>query len=343
MYFKAQFIKLTYITLFIALVVSCTNQQPKSNDKTAEKPLVSESIPTSALEISNQIEADPENPELFYQRAVIYFNEKYLAKALSDIDDAIKLNGQNPLYHFYRGKVLYAMNRTLDASKSYEAAIALKPDYTEAMMKLAELYFIVKEHTKSINLLNKLIVINPTNGNAQFFKGMNQKETGDTAKAVASFQKALELDADDYDAAMQLGLLFTIRKNPLALEYFNTAIRLRPKSDEAYFAKAYYYQQVRKFQDALLQYRKVISINPSNDKAYFNVGVINYDVKQYKEALRSWDICIQMNNQYIEAYYMRGLVYEELKNKAEAKLNYQYALQLAPNYTLAQEGLKRVK
>jgi tetratricopeptide (TPR) repeat protein len=73
------------------------------------------------------------------------------------------------------------------------------------------------------------------------------------------------------------------------------------------------------------------------------VGIINFDAKRYDEAMRSWDICIQMNNRHMEAYYMRGLVFEYKKNNADAKLNYQYALELNPNYTLAKEGLARLK
>jgi len=342
MYFKTQRIQLILFILFSVALSACSDTKKPIATDGAQTTEIKIEMSDAAAALSIQIKANPNNAELYYQRGTLYFTEKYLDKALFDIEQAIKLDGQNPLYYFYKGKTLYAMNRTQDAAKAYESAIALKADYTEAQLKLAELYYVVKEYTKSINLLNTIIAAEPANATAQFFKGMNQKEMGDTVKAVATFQKTLDMDDSNFDAAIQLGLLFTVRKNPLALAYFKTALRLKPLSEEAYFARAFYYQETGKFQQALFDYRKVIDINPSNDRAYYNVGVINFDAKKYVEAMRSWDICIQMNNQYVEAYYMRGLVYELTSNRRDAALNYQFALELMPKYALAKEGLDRV-
>lgn len=341
MYLKTHIIKLIYITALLTGLGACNQQGPKTESQNKSDSTLA--AYESVKDISNQIEADPENAELYYQRAKIYFNDKYLERAFIDIQDAIKFNAENPLYYFMKGRILYAMNKTQEAAKSYESAIALKPDYEEAQIKLAELYFVVKEHQKSIDLLNNLIAKNPASAPFYCLKADNQRELKDTLKAIASYQKSLELDGEYYDAAMQLGLLLAAKKHKSAKEYFDAAIRISPKSAEAYFGRAYYYQQIGQFQKALFDYRKVIDIDPSNDKSYYNVGIINFDAGRYDEALRSWDICIQMNNNHMEAYYMRGLVHEYKKEYQDARLNYQYALELNPNYTLAKEGLARLQ
>jgi predicted Zn-dependent protease len=104
------------------------------------------------------------------------------------------------------------MNKTQEAAKAYESAITLKPDYRDAQMNLAELYYVVKEHTKSIDLLNVLIAEDPTDATFYCLKGDNQRELKDTLRAIATYQKALELDGEYYDAAMQLGLLLAAKK-----------------------------------------------------------------------------------------------------------------------------------
>jgi tetratricopeptide (TPR) repeat protein len=341
MYLKTQVLKLIYVTALASTLFSCTNQESQKVTFSPADSALSEN--EFVKSISNQIEATPDNAELYYQRATIYYTNKYLDRALSDIEDAIKLNLENPLYYFFKGRILYAMNKTKEAAKSYESAINLKPDYTEAQSKLAELYYVVKEHTKSIDLLNTLSTNDPSNATYYCLKADNQRELRDTLRAIASYQKALELDGQYYDAAMQLGLLLAAKKHKTAKEYFTAALRINPRSSEAYFGRAYYYQQVGEFQKALFDYRKVIDIDPTNDKSYYNVGIINFDAKRYDEAMRSWDICIQMNNQNIDAYYMRGLVHEYRNNKKDALLNYQYALELNPNYQLAKEGLARLE
>ncbi len=330
--------KLIFIICSFLVTLSCSD--PKTGVSGTKSD--STAVPVAgAEELSREIEKDPSNAELYYKRAIQYFNQKYLDRALADIDQASSLSKDNPLYYFTRGRVLYAMNRTSEAAKMYESAITLKPDYEEAQMKLAELFYVVKEHKKSVDLLN-LVIAQSKRADAYFLRGMNQKESGDTARAIASFQLAAEADETNYDAIIQLGLLFTEKKDAIAVDYFGRALKMNPKSSEAYFGRAYYYQLTKQFQKALFDYRKVIDLDPSNDKAYYNVGYINFEAGKLKEALRSWDICIQMNNANIQAYYMRGLVHETLKNPEDARLNYEFALQLNPEYQLAKDGLKRV-
>jgi tetratricopeptide (TPR) repeat protein len=342
MYLKSPFIQLIYITVTI-LLQACTNNQIKDSSGNQIKLDTMARTNEAVKELSNQIEREPDNAEWYYQRAVVYFTDKYLDRALSDIEDALLIDAQNPLYYFTKARILYAMNKTMLAAKAYENAITLKPDYEEAMMKLADLYYVVKEHQKSINLINAVVAKNPTRAEAYALKGDNLRELKDTTKAIAAYQKAIEADDRNYDAALQLGLIFAERKNQVAKEYFTTALRINPRSSEAYFGRAYFFQQSKQYKLALADYKKAVDIDAANDKAYYNVGLINYAVQQYSEALRSWDRAIQINNNNIDAYYMRGLVYEMQGDKSEAILNYEYALQVNENYSLAKEALQRVK
>ena len=338
LYFNStSFKQLLYVLVFI-FAVSCKHKT--SNTNVSGDSLI---VNLSTLELSKDIEKDPKNPELYYKRAVVYFNQKDLVKATQDIDQAILFNNQNPLYFYYKGNILFASNQTIKAAEAYEYAVKLKPDYNESKLKLAELYYLVKEHSKSFIYLNEIISKDPTNANAHFYKAMNFKELKDTMKAIQEFQSAYENDKNFYDAAIQLGLIFTAKNDQLANEYFSSAIRMQPRNEEAYFARGVYLQNNQKFTEALMDYRKVIAINPTRFDAYYNVGYINFDTKHFDEAIRNWDLCIQMNNTYVQAYYMRGLAEEVRGNFDKAKLNYEYTLQLAPDFKLAEEAMKRIK
>jgi tetratricopeptide (TPR) repeat protein len=338
MKFYINILKQIFLIIVFVLSLSCKHQRGNSQSNT-------DSVITNSSinELTIQIEKDASNSELYYQRSVTYFNELKYEKSLQDIDQAIVYSKQNPLYYYFRGNILSAMNQTLKAAEAYEYAIKLKPDYREAELKIAELYFIVKEHQKSLYYLNIVIAKEPANANAHFFKGMNFKEGKDTMKAIQEFQSAYEYDKNFYDAAMQLGLIFSAKNNKIAEEYFSSAIRMQPRNEEAYFARAVYFQNNDKYTDALMDYRKVIAVNPSRFDAYYNVGYINFETKHFDEAIRNFDFCIQMNNNYPQAYYMRGLTEEINGNKAKAKLNYDFVLQLDPTFELAIEALKRIK
>jgi tetratricopeptide (TPR) repeat protein len=338
MYLKTTILKLIFISCISLFIVAC-----RPNEQTGNTSKVNvEKITATIQELSQAIEKNPDDAELYYQRGTRYFDEKLLDRALADMDDAIKYAPEYPLYHFQKARILYAMNRTLDAEKAYQKAISLKPDFEDAKMKLAELYYVVKEHPKSIALLNDIIATNKKNTQAYFVRGMNQKEMGDSVRAIASFQKVLELNAKDYDALMQLGILLTARGHSAAKEYLTSAIKLQPRSKEAYFARAYYFQQKGKLQEALLDYKRVIELDEKNADAYYNVGMINFDAGKYKEALHAFTICIQMNQDMADAYYMRGLTHEKLGNKQDAVLNYQVIVKSGVDYPDAQRALIRL-
>ncbi|MDP1725174.1 MAG: tetratricopeptide repeat protein [Bacteroidota bacterium] len=330
---------LIFISL-ILILVSCNDvNNTKTNDSKSDSILKTERL----KDLSGQIERNPENAELLYQRAQIYFNDKYLNKAEADMETAIQTDSMNPIYHFNLARIQYAMNKTILAAQHYEKAIALKPDYQDAKLKLADLYFVVKEHQKSVQLLNNALTADKSNSYIYHMLGMNFKETGDTARAIYHFQTAVENDPADYESTLYIANLYAAQGRKIAFEYYNAALKLRTKGTDALFARAVFAQKCKMYKQALMDYRRVIDIEPGNYLAYYNVGYINFENKMFDEALRNWDICIRMNPNYGNAFYMKGLTCEILNNNTEALINYKKAIELEPENNLFNEGLMRIK
>jgi tetratricopeptide (TPR) repeat protein len=329
---------LTFVILF-TLIIACSETKQSKVLKDANDSL---SKIEAVKDISKSIESDPENPELFYQRAQIYVNEKLLNRAEDDYREAARLDSTNPLYAYSLARTLYAMNLTKESAQWYEKAIQIKPDYGEAIVKLADLYFLVKEHQKSINLLNEFRKVNPGEAYIYHMLGLNYKELGDTGRAIYHFQTAIENDPKDYESTLYVANLYAGKKKLIANEYFLAALKIKPKGIDALFGRAVFNQQLRNYKSALMDYRKIIDLDPQNYLAYYNVGYINYDNGFMDEALRNWNICSQMNPNYANAFYMKGLVYEEQKLKQEARIQYQVAADLDPENTLFKAGLNRL-
>lgn len=329
---------LIFINLALFLFASCNDQGTAGKRDAGQKQEV-----RSVREISAEIEKDPTNAELYYRRAGIYFTDQYTEMALADIEQALALVPDNPVYLFLKGRILYAMNRTIDAAGAYEKAIEVKPDYEEARMKLAELYFLVKEHKKANDHLNVLLAANKGNVEALFIKGMNYKDMGDTAAAVQAFQRVYEIDTRNYDAVMQLGILYAAANNKTALDYYIAASRLDPKNPEPPYNAGVYLQQRGELKKAVKMYEQALKADRNYYQAYFNAGVINVDVQQYRDALANFDAVVRINPGFADAYYMRGYCHEKLKQYEDARINYEYALESDPENTLAREGLKRIR
>jgi tetratricopeptide (TPR) repeat protein len=331
--------KLIFITALVALLGACNSNNDKAFNK-EQKQLVSSK---SVTEISIEIEKDATNPELYYRRANVYFEEKMLDAALADIEQSLVLSADQPLYLFFKGRILYAMNKTQDAAIAYEKAVTIKPDFEEAQLKLAELYYIVKEHKKSMDLYNAILANNKSNTTALFFKGMNFKEIGDTASAIQTFQKTYEIDPNHYDAVMQLGNLYAGLKNKIALDYYVTASRLKPKSAEPPYAAGVFFQQNSDYKKAVKMYEQALKADEKYYQAYYNSALINMEIGRYSDAIVNLNTVVRLEPGLVDAYYMRGICYEAMKNKEDAIVNYQYTLELDPKHEEAQRALSSIK
>lgn len=334
-YFDSQLKKLIYVTAIGMMLISCQ----RGGKVAQEVPQDSLAQIEAVKEVSSQIENNPGNSQLYYKRAGIYEAQGYLARAEADYEEAIRLDSGQAIYYFALGRLSYGMNQTTKAAEAYEKALVLQPDFNEAAYKLADLYFLVKEHQKSIALFTGLIKKDPGNSRPYHGLGLNYKDMKDTLRAIYHFQTAVENDPKDIESVLYCANLYAGKGNALALEYYQSALKLKPKSTDALFGRAYFFQQKKLYAQALKDYRRVIDIDPQNYRAYFNVGYIAFERADYSEARRHWDIATRMQNFYPQAYYMKGLSFELQGKREDAVANYKLAYEQDPDYSLAKEAL----
>jgi len=328
---------LAIIGLFI---ISCGGHDKKKDEK---KLVVSDSISPEIAALNAKIKADPTNPELYNQRAGLLIEASKLDEAMADIRNALNIDSSKATYFLTLSDVYFAQGKAKNCKKSIEKSLAMDPDYAEADLKYAELNLYFEDYKKTLEYIDKALQVDKINAKAYFMKGTTYKLMGDTAKAVACLQTAIDQDPEYYHAYMQLGLLYSTRKSKLAIDYFNNAIKLNPKSIEARYGLAMFYQENDQYDNAIIQYDSILKINPKYKFAYFNLGYIHLVyLNVYATAVKHFTSAIACDSAYAEAYYNRGYSYELMGNVLNARLDYKKALELKPNYVKSIDGLNRV-
>lgn len=109
---------------------------------------------------------------------------------------------------------LFEMSNPEGSILILERFIAHSPENIDVLNALALEYFLLPKprYNLAIDTYNKVLKLDIQNADAYFYKGLIFKETGDTAKAISSFQTCTEVDPDYYDAYMQLGMLYSAKK-----------------------------------------------------------------------------------------------------------------------------------
>ena len=296
------------------------------------------------FQLSQSIMERPQNAALYHERALLYIGQKKFATAFEDMKKALSIDSTKIPFLLTMADLYFVTNQTRETKNLLEKCLSLNNSHVEANLKLAELYLYVQDHEQSITYLDNALKTDMHNARAYFMKGINFSEMNDTAKAISSFQTAIEQKPEYYEAFMQLGIIYSEKKNKMALQYFNSALGLKPSSIEAYYGRALCLQENNEVDKAIQDYNTILKINPQYKLAHYNLGFVHLVyLKKYEEAIKHFSDAIHYDSNYVEAYYNRGVSYELSKDKKKAKEDYEKAMKLKPNYEAASAGLKRMK
>jgi len=332
----------TAFIISLLFFASCGNDTGKSGEA-ATTDSAAASAPAELKAINAEILANPGNPGLYHKRAKYYLANRSFDEGLADMGRVMNLDSTKAEYFLTLSDLYFSVNQSGNAKVALEKAITLDPKNTDAILKLAELYLYVNKSDKSIEYINQALKIDQYNAKAYFMKGMNYKDLKDTAKAISSMQTAVEQDQQYYNAYMQLGILCAGKRDPIAVDYYRNALRIQPKSVEAWYALGKYYQDVQDWNNAIGTYTTLLKFD-NNKNAMYNLGVINLlELKAYNKALEYFTGAINVDPKYVEAYYGRGVCYQQMKDPKKAAAEFETCLSINAEYEPARRSLSQLK
>jgi len=296
------------------------------------------------VQLTELIKQNPNESDLFYYRASLFMKDKNSSAALSDMLAATALDSSKVDYFLELGDIYFSKLFIAQAISSFEKCISLDSKNISAELRLAELFLYLKKYSDCIQHADNALRIDKTNSKAYFIKGFMFKETGDTTRAVSSFQTATEQNPEYFDAFIQLGNLFALKKNNLALQYYDKALQLKKNNAESLYGKAMFFQENDETDKAEELYLKIIETTPDYKDALFNLGYINLIYKNdFEKAVEYFSAVCRLDTGDVRAFYNRGLSFEQMKKGEMAESDYRKALKLSPDYVLAKEGLERLR
>lgn len=210
-----------------------------------------------------------------YREAVKFGNLKMRDKMYDGLKEAVRLDPEEPLYHFELGSAYFTDSRFEEAEVQYLATLKLQDNFVEAYRRLGRLYMSQGKWDYAIDYFKDVLkrsgVNNPhqvhnwlaisyyAQGNINLAEkawrgALNVKENSQIRLnlalaykanerynlAIKSLEKAVELEPELIRAHFELAQLYLkANKKSLAKKHFGTVIELEPLSKEGKSSQEY--------------------------------------------------------------------------------------------------------
>ncbi len=333
---KRRFIQLPFIILIaITFLFSCFPEPSTPPITGSENPAVSE--------ISNQIQYNPHDPELYLSRATLYYEMEYYDEAIKDMKKAMSYDSSSIAYRHVLSDIYFDGDKNNEAIGLLEETISIFPASERTILKLSEFQFILNLNEAALQTIDKLMVQKPKHIEGFYMNGRIYRQMGKDAKSIENYKKALEQNDKHFDSLLELGTLYSQNKNKKALQYLEAAKKLSSSNPDPVFEIGNFYRFQGNDKKALEYFNQVTLMDNQYTDAHINSGLIMLDAKDYKKANQYFNIAVETDPTYPSAYYYRGISYASLGDKFKAKQDFQDALNLAPSYDEAKEALLKLE
>lgn len=324
------------ILLAIIGVVGC--QGPVTHKTSSGKEIVD-----SVRYFTNLIAEDSLDHSLFARRAKNFLERGNIDQSLRDIQQALKLNPENPELFILLSDIYLALGQVDNSIMSLKKAVSLNPDNIIPALKLSEIYVMMEQTDIAIRYADEAISIDRFDAEGYYMKGVGLLAKGDTTEAITNFRISSNYDSTNFMTYMQLGAIYAAMQDSISGEYFHKVLDIKPDDERALFYLGMYYQEREDFDNSLKMYSDLTEKYPDNQRAFYNMGYIYLvEFQDTDNALIMFEKAIEIRPRFVEAIYNLGRTKEAMGDLNGAREQYRKALEVLPNYPLAVQSLNRL-
>ena len=234
-------------------------------------------------------ETIPQSPQLVAGLIKTYLATGKGDKAIDLLKTRLKENDQDLFAYNLLGEVYVTRRQYDDASRAFEKAIAIKPDWQTPHNNLARVLLSQGKTVEVIASLTAALEKNPKNAAAYMTLANLYGKDGQEEKVVATYEKAMEALPNLWPAANNLAYMLSLgdgvpkdleRAHDLALK----AVALQPEKPSVLDTLGWVYLQRGETDLAITELEKAAEIDPEASIIKYHLGLAFKEVNRLDEA-----------------------------------------------------------
>ena len=263
-------------------------------------PALAQKAPTSkpinldrALE--EQVPQDRVASYYHYSLAKWFENEGDFAKALTEMQTALKYNPNSSTIHVEMATLLYErIGNTREALEHAQEAVRLDPLDPDPHWFLVNAYFRAKERgadpkegmLKAIQELEKLKELTPEDENVYYNLGGAYFELNQPEKAIEAFEKYQSMSAGSDTGYREIAKYYDRSGNQeKAIEYLNKGLEIQPDSAESLMMLGSILSRLNKSKEAIPVYKRLQEVTGNNVSVSRRLATAYFSDGDYKAAI----------------------------------------------------------
>ena len=240
------------------------------------------------------------------------------------------------LQHLFEQATLAHRQGSLAAAERiYGEILRQQPQHFEALHRIGIIAAQTGQKAKAVELFQRAIAINPKFANAHSNLGNALLELGNAKAALESYDTAVALDPNAEAHNARGMALQDLRRLEEAVACYDQAIALNSHFSDAHYHRANCLVWLGRLVEALNSYDVVTKMNPAHAEAYNSRGKALQDLNRPQDALVSYDQAVALKPDYAEAYYNRANLLRHMGRLSDAVQNYSRAIAINPNFAEA--------
>ena len=281
-------------------------------------------------------------------------------EAIAAYDRALTIDPNGQLTWRNKGLTLELIGRTKEALECLDRALRIDPGYADAWYDMGVLLFnTTKQFVEALRCFEEARRLGhraaaEAGGRCQqalgtlgkgaspsidqaaakgVARGIELLESERLEEALASFERAIEINPDDQTAWSIKGKLLNLAQRPLeAIASLDRALALNPRLDPVWCEKANVLRQMARHHEAIGCYDHALEINPRSDQAWYLKGYCLDDLGKKEEAIACFDRALAINAKFQKAWSDRGTVLIDLSRYEDALTSCERALEINGSY-----------
>ncbi len=276
-----------------------------------------ENFPEAVKLYREAIAAAPQVPEIRFNLAIALLKSGHAAEATGELRTFLKARPQEMRARQLLGVSLLEAGNFAGAIAELEQVRTASPNDPSVVFALAMAHARGGDEAKGSALVAGL---DRFPAQARLLEGLMEYRAGRFDEARAKFEECLRHDANQAPAIAAIGRLYLLdKKDDLAIEHLERALRLMPQDAESTYQLGVLYDRNGDTQKGRAYLRKATSMRAGYADPYYQLARILHRDEEFAAALEQVELANQLLPNHESIRFLKGRILQSMGRRDEAR------------------------